>query len=141
MFMKRIGLIGVCFGMVLLLTGCGSKELRCSISNENIDYQMNLTFDSEDLLDTGVMRQTYKLTEEQEDTLEEGVQYLKEVFEDNDQYEGFEINITDNGKNEVYVDIAFDASELSEIMGEELDESATYDSIREELENEGYVCE
>lgn len=141
MFMKRIGLIGVCFGMALLLTGCGSKELRCSISNENIDYQINLTFDSEDLLDTGVMRQTYKLTEEQEDTLEEGVQYLKEVFEDNDQYEGFEINITDNGKNEVYVDIAFDASELSEIMGEELDESATYDSIREELENEGYVCE
>ena len=63
------------------------------------------------------------------------------MFEDSDEYEGFEIRVTDNGKNEVYVDIAFDASELSEIMGEELDESATYDSIREDLENSGYVCE
>ena len=53
----------------------------------------------------------------------------------------FEIQVTDNGKNEVYVDIAFDASEVSDIMGEELDESATYDSIREELEDSGYVCE
>ena len=139
--MKRIGLIGVCFGMILLLTGCGTKELRCSMSEDSIDYQMNLTFDSEDLLDTGAMRQTYKLEEDEEETLEEGVQYLKEMFEDSDEYEGFEIRVTDNGKNEVYVDIAFDASELSEIMGEELDESATYDSIREELENEGYVCE
>ncbi len=139
--MKRIGLIGVCFGMILLLTGCGTKELRCSMSEDSIDYQMNLTFDSEDLLDTGAMRQTYKLEEDEEETLEEGVQYLKEMFEDSDEYEGFEIRVTDNGKNEVYVDIAFDASELSEIMGEELDESATYDSIREDLENSGYVCE
>lgn len=139
--MKRIGLIGVCFGMILLLTGCGTKELRCSMSEDSIDYQMNLTFDSEDLLDTGAMRQTYKLEEDEEETLEEGVQYLKEMFEDSDEYEGFEIRVTDNGKNEVYVDIAFDASELSEIMGEELDESATYDSIREDLENNGYVCE
>ena len=138
--MKRIGLIGVCFGMILLLTGCGKKELRCSMSEDSIDYQMNLTFDSKDLLDTGAMRQTYKLAEDEEDTLEEGVQYLKEMFEDSDEYEGFEIRVTDNGKNEVYVDIAFDASELSEIMGEELDESATYDSIREDLESNGYVC-
>ncbi len=138
--MKRIGLIGVCFGMILLLTGCGKKELRCSMSEDSIDYQMNLTFDSKDLLDTGAMRQTYKLDEDEEDTLEEGVQYLKKMFEDSDEYEGFEIRVTDNGKNEVYVDIAFDASELSEIMGEELDESATYDSIREDLESNGYVC-
>ena len=138
--MKRIGLIGVCFGMILLLTGCGKKELRCSMSEDSIDYQMNLTFDSKDLLDTGAMRQTYKLAEDEEDTLEEGVQYLKKMFEDSDEYEGFEIRVTDNGKNEVYVDIAFDASELSEIMGEELDESATYDSIREDLESNGYVC-
>ena len=138
--MKRIGLIGVCFGMILLLTGCGKKELRCSMSEDSIDYQMNLTFDSKDLLDTGAMRQTYKLDEDEEDTLEEGVQYLKKMFEDSDEYEGFEIRVTDNGKNEVYVDIAFDASELSEIMGEELDESVTYDSIREDLESNGYVC-
>lgn len=138
--MKRIVLIGVCFGMILLLTGCGKKELRCSMSEDSIDYQMNLTFDSKDLLDTGAMRQTYKLDEDEEDTLEEGVQYLKKMFEDSDEYEGFEIRVTDNGKNEVYVDIAFDASELSEIMGEELDESATYDSIREDLESNGYVC-
>ena len=139
--MKRIGLIGVCFGMILLLTGCGTKELRCSMSEESMGYQMNLTFDSEDMLDTGVMRQTFKLAEDEEDTLEEGVQYLKERFENNDEFEGFEIQVTDNGKNEVYVDIAFDASEVSDIMGEELDESATYDSIREELEDSGYVCE
>ena len=80
------------------------------------------------------------LKSSKEDTLEEGVQYLKKMFEDSDEYEGFEIRVTDNGKNEVYVDIAFDASELSEIMGEELDESATYDSIREDLESNGYVC-
>ena len=67
--------------------------------------------------------------------------YLKERFENNDEFEGFEIQVTDNGKNEVYVDIAFDASEVSDIMGEELDESATYDSIREELEDSGYVYE
>ena len=141
MFMKRIGLIGVCFGMILLLTGCGTKKLECSMSQESMGYQINLTFDSEDMLDTGVMRQTFKLAEDEEDTLEEGVQYLKERFENNDEFEGFEIQVTDNGKNEVYVDIAFDASEVSDIMGEELDESATYDSIREELEDSGYVCE
>ena len=62
--MKRIGLIGVCFGMVLLLTGCGEKRLECTRSEDNMEQVINFKFNSNDVFESGSLRQTVKLDED-----------------------------------------------------------------------------
>ena len=60
--MKRVGLIGVCFGMILLLTGCGNEvELTCTME-ESASYvtstqQYHFVYADEELvtMDQGVM--------------------------------------------------------------------------------------
>ena len=138
--MKRIGLIGVCFGMVLLLTGCGEKRLECTRSEDNMEQVINFKFNSNDVFESGSLRQTVKLDEDELDTLDEGVEYMKEYFSSS-EFEGLDIKVSDNGKDEVYVDMAFDADELSEATGAELGEDDNYDSAKETFEGMGYVCE
>ena len=125
--MKRIGLIGVCFGMILLLTGCGSKNLECSMSEDNMEQVINFNFNSDDIFESGSLRQTIKLDEDELDTLDEGVEYMKEYFSSS-EFEGLDVRVSDNGRDEVYVDMSFDADELSEATGAELGEDDNYDS-------------
>ena len=137
--MKRIGSIGVCFGMILLLTGCGSKNLECSMSEVNMEQVINFNFNSDDIFESGSLRQTIKLDEDELDTLDEGVEYMKEYFSSS-EFEGLDVRVSDNGRDEVYVDMSFDADELSEATGAELGEDDNYDSAKDTFEEMGYVC-
>lgn len=139
--MKRVGLIGLSLSMIFLLTGCGEKSLECSMTEDNMTQAFNLKFDSKDMLESGVMRFTFKLEDDELDTLDEGVEALRETFENNSEYDAFDISVTDNGKDEAYVDMSFSADQISEVTGEDLDpETDNYDSIKADLEDTGYVC-
>ncbi len=144
--MKRIGLIGVCLGFGLLLTGCGdTRELTCSRSEE--DYyatmveQYHFTYKSEALekVDQGIqieMAEDYStLLSSYADTLEEEVREMNsDTIKANFSVEG----------NKLIVTASYNFSDLSE---EELEtvgyeeEYASYDSAKTELESQGYVCE
>ena len=137
--MKRIGLIGVSVGMVLLLTGCGQKSLDCSMEENNMKYNYMLNFDSKDLLKSGTFNLDIKLEDEQKEYLDEIVSEMEKQY-DSSEFEGVDISVTDNGEDTVNVKMNFTSDEISAITGEELSDEDTYESIKKDLEDGGYVC-
>lgn len=140
--MKRIGLCLGCFGMILLLTvGCGSgRSLECSASQEGATQTYHLSFGSDDILKSGTFNYRLTLDEDQQEYFEEIVTEIEKEF-DPSEFEGIDVKLTNNGKDVIEVNLGFDAQELSEVLGEELDDSVTYDYIKDDLENSGFVCE
>lgn len=140
--MKRFVLILASVGLVILSTACGSgKKLECSMSDEDSGlYQtMSLSFDKNDMLKSGFIVEDMKLGEDMApyfDTIKEAAQ---EEFS-SDDYQGMNVNITDNGTDTITVTIDFDAETASKAMGEELSDDDNYTSIKVSLEDDGYTC-
>lgn len=138
--MKKIGLIMGCFGVIVLLTGCGgSKSLECSMTNDNQTQTFYLNFGTDDLLQSGTFNYRIQLSEEEQAYLDDLMTELEDQF-DSSEFEGVKVDVTNNGKDIVDVNMSFDADEMSEVLGQEIDDSVTYDYIKEDLEDSGYVC-
>lgn len=138
--MKRIGLIGVCFGMVLLLTGCGNKSLQCTRAEDNEEQVYTLNFDSKEMLESGTFLYRYVLNEDEIPYFDTIVETIESTYT-SENFEGLDIQVSDNGKDTIEVQMNFTADQMSEITGSELDDSATYDYIKEDLEDSGFICE
>lgn len=138
--MKRIGLIGVCFGMVLLLTGCGNKSLQCTSAEDNEEQVYTLNFDSKEMLESGTFLYRYVLNEDEIPYFDTIVETIESTYT-SENFEGLDIQVSDNGKDTIEVQMNFTADQMSEITGSELDDSATYDYIKEDLEDSGFICE
>ena len=140
--MKRVGLALGCFGLVLLTTGCGGKTLECRSSDDSlgVEYLYQLNFDRDDMIDTGVIRQRYVLEDEDLDNFDEMVQEVKDSVEEVDS-QGIDIEVTDNGTDTIDVIFHFDIEEVGNALGEELNADSNYDTIKADLENNGFVCE
>ena len=151
--MKRIGLIGVCFGMILLLTGCGNEvELTCTME-ESASYattvmQYHLTYRDEELvtMDEGVVME-----------INESYSYIDSLLSnfEEDFNETVDEYVSEFGRDTIEADISVDGNRLTASMSynisqmneEQLeytsyqDEYSTYESAKESLEAEGFVCE
>ena len=140
--MKRVGLALGCFGLVLLTTGCGEKTLECRSSDDSlgVEYLYQLNFDRDDMIDTGVIRQRYVLEDEDLNNFDEMVQEVKDSVEEVDS-QGIDIEVTDNGTDTIDVIFRFDIEEVGNALGEELNADSNYDTIKADLENNGFVCE
>ena len=138
--MKRIGLIGICFGMVLLLTGCGNKSLQCTSAEDNEEQVYTLNFDSKEMLESGTFLYRYVLNEDEIPYFDTIVETIESTYT-SENFEGLDIQVSDNGKDTIEVQMNFTADQMSEITGSELDDSATYDYIKEDLEDSGFICE
>lgn len=150
--MKRIGLIGVSFGMVLLLTGCGNEvELTCSMENSasyaRTVQQYHFVYEDEELvtMDQGVMIEVddsysymnsylSNLTEDFEEELDD---YVSELGQD--VVEG-DVNVDGNRftASMSYNVSRMSADQLDYIAYEE--EFASYETAKAELEDQGYTC-
>ena len=139
---KCIGL-GLCCGAVLFLTGCGNdaKTMLCTITDEDsgIYQEYTLNFGANDLFESGHIVQDISVPESYRDYMDTYVDAVKEQFDTSD-YKDMDITVTDNGEDTIRVEMNFNADQLSETMNVEMDDSATYDNVKEEMENAGYTC-
>lgn len=146
--MKRIGLIGVSFGMILLLTGCGNtKTLTCTMQR------------SEDGT-TGAMgyRVTYKddvisVIEEKMAYEGSGDDYLSQLDDLEKEFnEGVSEHETDGVKydlerdgNRVEITVTYDLNKMTEEEREDIDfsfdDDNSYETVKSNFESQGMVCE
>lgn len=143
--MKRVGLIGVCFGMILLLTGCGNEvELTCNMT-EDISYasmtaEYHLVYEDELLtvMDQGAI---IEIDEEYADYLSYFEDSFKEEFEDRASYVKTSYKTEDN---RFIAKASYDITKMSdedlESSNDYKDEFATYESAKAYLEDQGYTC-
>ena len=143
--MKRVGLIGVCFGMIFLLTGCGNKvELTCNMT-EDISYasmtaEYHLVYEDELLtvMDQGAI---IEIDEEYADYLSYFEDSFKEEFEDRASYVKTSYKTEDN---RFIAKVSYDITKMSdedlESSNDYEDEFATYESAKAYLEDQGYTC-
>lgn len=145
--MKHVGLIGGCFGLILLLTGCGNtKTLTCTMNEESsyakgiMGYQITY---KNDALSKVEQKFSVEVTDEDYvdylDSLEE--EYNDEVNEY--QSDGIKYNLERNGNN-LILGVTYNLGkmtkdELDEIGFYEEDDNS-YENVKSELEDEGYTC-
>ena len=79
------------------------------------------------------------MEDEQKEYLDEIVSEMEKQY-DSSEFEGVDISVTDNGEDTVNVKMNFTSDEISAITGEELSDEDTYESIKKDLEDGGYVC-
>ena len=144
--MKRIGLIGVCFGLILLLTGCGKDtvELTCSMTEDasyaSMTAEYHLVYEDEKLtvMDQGAI---IEVDEDYANYLSYFEDSFKEEFEDSPNYVKTSYKIEGN---RFIATASYDITKMSdEELGDSNDyeeEFATYDSAKAYLEDEGYTC-
>lgn len=150
--MKRVGLIGVCFGMILLLTGCGNEvELTCTME-ESASYvtstqQYHFVYADEELvtMDQGVMIEV-------DDSYSYMNSYLSNLTEDFE--EELDDYVSELGQDVVDGDVNADGNRFTASMSynvnrmstDQLDyiayeeEFANYEGAKAYLEDQGYTC-
>lgn len=144
--MKRMGLIGVCFGLILLLTGCGKDtvELTCSMTEDasyaSMTAEYHLVYEDEKLtvMDQGAI---IEVDEDYANYLSYFEDSFKEEFENSADY------VKTSYKTEGNRFIAAASYDITKMSNEELEDSndyeeefATYESAKSYLEDEGYTC-
>ena len=144
--MKRMGLIGVCFGLILLLTGCGKDtvELTCSMTEDasyaSMTAEYHLVYEDEKLtvMDQGAI---IEVDEDYANYLSYYEDSFKDSFEDSADY------VKTSYKTEGNRFIATASYDITKMSAEELedsndyeDEFATYENAKAYLEDEGYTC-
>lgn len=144
--MKRIGLIGGCFGIVLLMTGCGNtKTLTCSMEEKTsyltaaMGYQVTYKDDEVTMieqrmsLEAGDEAQTYL------DSMEE--EYNKEVRDL--ESDGIKFDLERKG-NQLNFSAQYRINKMTDEelddLGFSLDDDNSYETVKENLEEQGYTC-
>lgn len=141
--LSSVGLVGVCLTLLLFTTGCGGKKLECSLKEDDYEQTAYLKFDSKNNLNSGVLRQVMKFDEEEIaylDDIKNVTERVKDNIAASESFSGLDFEVSDNGKDTIIVDFNFNAEEISQVLDEDLDDDLSYDAIREDLENDGFVC-
>lgn len=138
--MKRIGLVGVGLTLLVIMTGCGNtKELTCTNEENGAGASMVLEYVWKDDVLTKVGQE---IMLEVEDDYVDDIDYYVDSLEE--ESKGIKADYTLNG-NRLTMKVEY---ELGAMTDEELDdfgfdpeEDNSYETIKKELEEDGYVCE
>ena len=145
--MKRIGFIGVSFGLVLFLTGCGNtKTLTCTKQEENyygngaIGYRV--TYKS-DIITTVEQKVSLEVTDEDYEYYLDNIEdeYEKEAKEK--ESIGVNYNLNRQGNNLVF-GITYNLNKMTDDelndFGYSDDDNNSYEKIKSEMEEDGFTC-
>ena len=117
------------------MTGCGNKSLKCERNEASTKESVIFTFNDEDVVETGLIKYAIKVDKE---AIEENKKTLNSYFKETFNQPGYEINISDNKKDTVYVELKFDANKLSTVLGKVVNN--TYNKLKKQMEKEDYTC-
>ncbi len=144
--MKKFFLLMFC---ILILTGCGDKNLKCTKIKKEENYNMReivkLKYDEEGKkVKSGVIHTIFDISDEYVDNIDLLVELFKSEFED---LTNIGINTKIEEKNEqIIVDIEYDVENLNiEQINELLDSQLYFEDDLNKVEryyiNNGYICE
>ncbi len=143
--MKRVGLVLGSVVAVALLTGCGGEErsLECKISDNSNGVSSNkfytLNFDKKDKFTSAKLVQDMKLDDSLKSYIETYKETLEESLKQQETLKDLPMEITDNGTDTITATVTFDANDAQRISGGDVS-SATYDAMKDALEDAGYTC-
>lgn len=131
MFKKGILLAGC---ILLLTTGCGSKKLTCTLEEDDQKSSVEFTF-KDDVAERMNMEIQMEMEEDvDKDELDEQIKTFKEAYEGYG-FEDVEVKAKNNVLN---ISLSMDAAKFMD--EEDNKESLSYDSLKEEFEEDGYTC-
>lgn len=142
--MKKTKLLAMFFIFGLLLTGCDSKSLNCT-KEEEIDAGKTkevqlINFDN-NKIKSYEATMSIALTNEYKDYADTLLESLEEPFKDFNEEDGIEYKTKVDGNN-ISVTVSGDYNKMSDDAKQSLGiaDNASFDAVKESLENDGYSC-
>ena len=139
--MKKVLMSLLAISVAFILTGCGNDTLTCTMSESEDGMQtsqeLKVNF-SKDEVSKVNLKMDFTVGDEYSDYMSFYKNLLESQFEDVTD-NGGKVDVTQEG-NTLKLDLSIDMNDLSEEQKTNLDLSGTKESVRSQLEEEGYTC-
>ena len=139
--MKKVLMSLLAISLAFILTGCGNDTLTCTMSESEDGMQtsqeLKVNF-SKDEVSKVNLKMDFTVGDEYSDYMSFYKNLLESQFEDVTD-NGGKVDVTQEG-NTLKLDLSIDMNDLSEEQKTNLDLSGTKESVRSQLEEEGYTC-
>ena len=139
--MKKVLMSLLALSLAFILTGCGNDTLTCTMSESEDGMQtsqeLKVNF-SKDEVSKVNLKMDFTVGDEYSDYMSFYKNLLESQFEDVTD-NGGKVDVTQEG-NTLKLDLSIDMNDLSEEQKTNLDLSGTKESVRSQLEEEGYTC-
>lgn len=149
--MRGVKLFGILAISVLFITGCGNqKTLTCSMSEEDdglsMNQELNVVYE-EDKIANVRMSMDAKITDDQyQEYWDMFVSMMESQYEEKNA-DGIKVSTKSNDDNYTFnitLDIDLEKASADDLATYDLedlaDETATYEELKEQLEESGYTC-
>ena len=128
--------------MLLVVTGCGGKELSCTLEEDGQKAVVDMKFGKDDIVTELKMTMSVPLEEELTDDEKATMESYMGLFCAAYDYEGIECK-TNTKSDAIEIVITMDMDGMSAETKTEMgytDEEGTYDAMKKDLEESGYTC-
>ncbi len=149
--MRGVKLFGILAISVLFITGCGNqKTLTCSMSEEDdglsMNQELNVVYE-EDKIANVRMSIDAKITDDQyQEYWDMFVSMMESQYEEKNA-DGIKVSTKSNDDNYTFnitLDVDLEKASADDLATYDLedlaDETATYEELKEQLEESGYTC-
>ena len=149
--MRGVKLFGILAISVLFITGCGNqKTLTCSMSEEDdglsMNQELNVVYE-EDKIANVRMSMDAKITDDQyQEYWDMFVSTMESQYEEKNA-DGIKVSTKSNDDNYTFnitLDVDLEKASADDLATYDLedlaDETATYEELKEQLEESGYTC-
>ena len=149
--MGGVKLFGILAISVLFITGCGNqKTLTCSMSEEDdglsMNQELNVVYE-EDKIANVRMSMDAKITDDQyQEYWDMFVSMMESQYEEKNA-DGIKVSTKSNDDNYTFnitLDVDLEKASADDLATYDLedlaDETATYEELKEQLEESGYTC-
>ena len=149
--MRGVKLFGILAISVLFITGCGNqKTLTCSMSEEDdglsMNQELNVVYE-EDKIANVRMSMDAKITDDQyQEYWDMFVSMMESQYEEKNA-DGIKVSTKSNDNNYTFnitLDVDLEKASADDLATYDLedlaDETATYEELKEQLEESGYTC-
>lgn len=149
--MRGVKLFGILAISVLFITGCGNqKTLTCSMSEEDdglsMNQELNVVYE-EDKIANVRMSMDAKITDDQyQEYWDMFVSMMESQYEEKNA-DGIKVSTKSNDDNYTFnitLDVDLEKASADDLATYDLedlaDETATYEELKEQLEESGYTC-
>ena len=133
--------------LLLLLTGCGSNKLECSMEKEESGVKMTgtavMSFDKDEITHTEVTMDV-TIPDEYKSMSDLMMSSLSSTYDTYKEY-GAEVSVEKKSDSRILAKIAFDTSKLTKENLEKLEKESMYfkgtkDEVKKAMEKEGFTC-
>lgn len=139
--MKKVLMSLLAISLAFILTGCGNDTLTCTMSESEDGMQtsqeLKVNFSNDEVSKVN-LKMDFTVDDEYSDYMSFYKNLLESQFEDVTD-NGGKVDVTQEG-NTLKLDLNIDMNDLSEEQKTNLDLSGTKESVRSQLEEEGYTC-